>query len=238
MKAIIPCLCLLALASPAVRAADSGASPVKPLLVTVTKSSTPVTDVLTQLSTQSGVRILADSTVIDVIGEARIGAPTLNDALKTLAALDPGLTWNKLTFSANTTVPNAEDLAATVLALRKIKSDDISIVDGATGSTMTIDKGAANQTADTGKIVVYLVTNETVRAQQLADKENARYRQGGDAAVEHTMADLKSIASRFDQMTPDQQSEVMPIIWSQLRYITRNIPPEVLNRFEHTVPQD
>jgi len=242
MKAIIPCLCLTVLfAAPIVARADTNsAPPTKPLLVTVDKTSTPVTDILAKLSTQSGVKILADDTVIDAIGEARISAPNLEGAFKTLASLDPGLTWNKITLSAGAAIPSAEDLSAAVLALRKIKSDAMSITDGAAGSTTSIQSAppstSTSTTAD-DKIVVYLVTNETVRQQRIDDKANAKYKQG-PTAVESTMADLRSIADRFSQMTPDQQSEVMPLIWSQLRYITRNLGPEVLNRFEHTHPQD
>jgi len=238
MKAIIPCLCLTVLAAGPITANADSTPSTKPLLVTVDKTSTPVTDILAKLSAQSGIKILADDTVIDAIGEAHIGAPNLEAAFKTLATLDPGLTWDRITLSAGAPIPNAEDLSAAVQALHKIKSDAFSITDGTAGSTTSIQSTSSTSAAADGKIVVYLVTNEAVRQQRIEDKANAKYRQGGPAAVESTMADLRSIADTFAQMSPDQQSEVMPLIWSQLRYITRNIPPEVLNRFEHTHPAE
>ena len=239
MKAIIPCLCIMTvLSAPIVARADQNPPPsTKPLLVTVDKTSTAVTDILAKLSSQSGIKILSDDTVIDAIGEARISAPNLEGALKTLASLDPGLTWEKITLSTGAAIPSGEDLSAAVQALRKIKSDAFSITDGAAGSTMSIQSTPPSTSTGGDKIVVYLVTNETVRQQRIDDKANAKYKQG-PTAVESTMADLRSIADRFSQMTPDQQSEVMPLIWSQLRYITRSLGPEVLNRFEHSHPAE
>ena len=239
MKALIPrlCIAMLFMGSLVAQAADGPAAKVSKVNLDVTEAATPVTDVLATLSRQSGARIIADSTVVDTIGAARIATTTLDDALTSLTQLDPGLTWNKITLSADAVVPNADDLSAALRALRKIKSDDISVSGNSADSSMSVHKEATVTSADDHKVVVYLVTNETVWDRKQDEKVNAHYRQGGAEAVENTMTNLRLIANTFDQMTPDQQSQIMPVIWSQLRYITRNISPEVLNRFEHMPAQ-
>jgi hypothetical protein len=237
MKTIIPYLAAaLTLAPISAHAAETPSTTSTAISVNVSQPSTPVADVLTSLSHQAGVRILADSTVTDTIGEGRIGASNLEDALNALTKLDPGLTWSRVSLPADAAVPSADDLSAAVRALRKIKAGALTIA-GADGSTISINTTSSAQPSGRHDIIVYLVTNETEFDKLANEKANERYTRGGSQAIESTMANLHAIGDTFNQMTPDQQSEVMPLIWQQLRYITRNISPEVLNRFEHSMPQ-
>ena len=238
MKAIIPCLCLTALAASPIVAMADAAQPAHSITISLDKTATPVTDILKKVATQSGTRIFADSTVIDALGEGRISAANVEDALDSLAKLDPGLSWSKIGLPADTPLPAAEDLATAIRALRKIKADNLTISSG--GSTLSVQNSVtptAQPAADPHKVVVYLVTNEAEYQKRIDDKANAHYKKGNEA-VETTMDSLHAIADSFDQMSPAQQSQIMPLIWSQLRYITRNLSPEVLNRFEHSYPQN
>jgi hypothetical protein len=248
MKAVIPCLCLsLIVCSGIVARADDQESTTRPAVhLTVARSSTPVTEILAALGSQTGATILPDSSVQDTLDSADIHGMNLYDALNGLVKLVPGLSWNKVYLPANARDLDVEDLSAAIRALHKVGVTELAIAGPADSSATIVHKSGMDQVPQDRR-VVYVVTNEAARDRQQqqmqAAVKPANYgpqqpapSQNPDELVQSTMSDLNSLATTFQQMTPDEQSQIMPLIWKQLRYITSHLPPEVLNRFEHTVP--
>ena len=99
MKAVIPCLCLSLFVCAGVAAHADGqpqSSHAAAVHLTVSRSSTPVADVLTALSSQTGVQIIADSSVQDTLDSADLRGVNVDEALNGLVKLVPGLSWNKV----------------------------------------------------------------------------------------------------------------------------------------------
>jgi len=242
MKVIIPCLFLSILLCGAVASRSSadqynqGASTIR---VTVSQPSTPVTDVLTAIARQSGALVEADSSVQDTMNACQIDGNGVEQALNALTKQVPGLTWTKVYVAANAN-PNPDDLSAAIKALHKLGLSDLSIAEP-TGATVV--RKDNTQTPALDRRVIYVVTNDQAWSRVQAEKDYQSAQASGQAPapttddlVNSTQAALHAIAQTFPQMTADQQAQIMPMVWQQLREITKDVSPEVMSRFEHTTP--
>ena len=150
--------------------------PTAPLHISVTHSLTPLTDVLASLSRQANVPILADDTVVDTLGSTTLDKPTLPEMLDTLCAMYSGLTWQRVTIPSDAPLPDANTLSAQIRDLQGLMASRITVTNPGAHSTVSYSRTATDTSkfADTADRTVYLVTNETVRAQRIADKKGAR----------------------------------------------------------------
>jgi hypothetical protein len=211
-----------------------------PLHLTVTKPLTPVTDVLASLSKQSGVPILADDTVVDTLGVASIDKPTLPEMLDTITSLLPALTWQRVDLPGNAPLPTANALSAEVRDLKNLTGTMLSVTDPAAKTSITFARTAIDLSkAPDGTVkTVYLVTNETVRAQRLADKQADDAKKQAQTPLNQTVGGLQNVAAAFGQLTPDEQRTALPQMMQQFQQIMRSIDPSVIQDLRQNAAQN
>lgn len=225
-------LLLLALA-PAFAAPEAAA---KPVHIVVTKPLTRVTDILASLSQQTGTPILADDTVVDTLGTMSVDKPSLEEALTTLTSLAPSLSWQRVFLPQGATVPGAETLSAQVRALKAINVTGLVVADPKTQSTVALKTSTDTPAAPPdGMQVVYLVTNETVRAQREANKKAAEAKDA--SPVNKTVAGISSAADSFGQMTADQQRQAIPQLMMQFGRMMQGLNPAIRDEMRQQFQQ-
>ncbi|MDQ2688362.1 MAG: hypothetical protein M3Y28_10910 [Armatimonadota bacterium] len=211
-------------------------TPAKPVHLEVTKPLTRVTDVLASLSRQTGTPILADDTAVDLLGIMSADKPSLEEALTTLVSLAPSLSWQRVYLPQSAPLPGADALSAQVRALKAIKATGLVVADPKTQSTVTLK--TSNDTLSTppdGMQVVYLVTDETVRAQREANKKAAEAKDA--SPVNQTVAGLSSAADSFGQMTADQQRQAIPQLMMQFGRMMQGLNPAVRDEMRQQFQQ-
>lgn len=216
---------LMLLASlPAVAAPDA------PVHLVVTKPLTRVTDALASISRQSGTPILADDTVVDTLGVTTVDKPSVEAMLDFVKTLAPALTWQRVYLPQATPLPDAGALSSQVRALKAITGTGLIVADPAAHSTVAF-KTSTKTSTDTpaappeGMKVVYLVTNETVRAQREANKKAAEEKKA--APVNQAVANVNSAADAFARMNADEQRQAIPQLFQQFGRMFQSLDPAV-----------
>ena len=196
------------------------------LTISVDQPQTPVTDVLASLSRQSGVPILWDSTVVDMVGAMHLSEASVPAILSALNESAPGLTWRAVYLPRRVPLPTGDQLSAQVLTLQSLALSGLQVADPSARSTILFSKQSrADAPAPAGTRLVYLVTDETLRAERAAD-------QSRDAAAAQipqrlSVADLTAAADLFSHMTPDQQRQAAPQLAQQLSRLLKSADPTV-----------
>ena len=213
----------LSLAAPRIHADTPG-----PVKISITKPLTPVTDVLTALARQTNQIILPDDTAVAPLDVAELSAPTLDSALDDLKSLDAGLAWQKIYLPKDQPLPTGNDLSAQARALKAVAAAHLIIADPTGTVTFSRKKTDAPATPPDGMRLVYLVSDETVRAQRLAAKtaETAKPKDAG-TPVSQTATGMQNVADTFSQMSPDQQRQALPLMFDQFRRIMQSMDPTV-----------
>ncbi len=208
-------------------AAPTDATPNAPLHESVGKPLTPVTDVLTDLARQSGVPILFDDTVIDTLGVTTLDKPSVEGMLSALVPLGQGLSWQRVYLPQDAPLPDGTTLAAEVHALKSVAQTGLVVADPATPGALSFSKSvqSAPSAPPAGMKTVYLVTNEVVRAQRLADQKAAAQKQ--PAPVDHAVAGMQTAADDLGRMTPDEQRQAIPLMMQQMMRMFQSIDPGV-----------
>jgi hypothetical protein len=210
-----------------------------PIHVIVGKPLTRVTDVLADISKQSGIPILADDTVVDTLGVTTIDKPNLEDMLRALVALAPGLSWQRVYLPQDGPLPDANILSAQVRTLKAITATGLVVQEPGDRGGLTFSKEASlSPVAPDGMRLVYLVTNETVRAQREADARTAKRKAAAAAPVETAVNGLSSVADDFSQMSPDQQREAIPQMMQQMMRMIQSIDPGVRQELQQRWQQN
>ena len=232
-----------------------------PVHLATTQSNTPLTQALATLSKQAGIPLLTDDTVVGTLGATTLDKPTLEAMLTSLTSLTPGLTWQKVYLPQETPLPTGEALSRQILALKAVNLKTLKatqmVVTDAAQSTVTFRQSTETvATPPEGMQVVYLVTNESVRAKrqqdakqketansaskeaadtQAAGPENAAPAvpgatpQAANLPVTQAVGGLQNTADVFGQMTPDQQRQALPLLFQQFQRMMRSIDPSVMN---------
>ncbi|MBV9852273.1 MAG: hypothetical protein JO250_21610 [Armatimonadetes bacterium] len=213
----------LCLAAPALTP-RAGADAPAPVTVSITKPLTPISDVLAALARQTGQTILTDDTVVAPVGVADLSAPTLDAMLDSLKALDSGLTWQKVYLPKGIPLPTGNDLSAQVRTLKTVAASGLVIAD--TAATVSFSRKKADAAPPADMRLVYLVTDEAVRAQRAAAKTEAA-KPKPTTPVDQTASGMQSVASAFSQMTPDQQRQALPQMFQQFGSILQNMDPSL-----------
>ena len=208
----------------------TGADATAPVHVSISKPLTPITDVLASLAKQTGQTILTDDTAVAPVGIADLQAPTLDDMLNSLKSLDAGLVWQKIYLPKDGALPTGTDLSAQVMALKSVVATGLILADP-TGIVSFSRKKADIQVPPPADMrLVYLVSDETVRAQRKAAKEADAAAKGagtGGTPVAQATSGLQGAADIFSQMTPDQQRQALPLMFDQFRRIMQGMDPAV-----------
>lgn len=201
-------------------------APAKGVHLEVTKPLTRVTDVLTSLSRQTGTPILADDTVVDTLGATTADKPSLDAALDLVVSLAPSLSWQRVYLPQGAALPGAETLSSQVRALKAITATGLVVTDPKAHSTVAL-KTSAETPAETpaGMRVVYLVTDETVRAQREANKKAAE--QKAASPVNKTVAGISGAADSFGQMSADEQRQAIPQLMMQFGRMMQGMNPAI-----------
>lgn len=217
----LPLAALLFLAfAPTIAAAD------KPVHLQVTRPLTRVTDVLATLSRQTGIPILADDTVVDTLGVTAADKPTLDATLDLIVTMAPSLSWQRVYLPVSTTLPSAEALSTQVRALKAISTSGLIVADPNANRTVAL-KTSSDTPSETpsGMQVVYLVTNETVRAQREANKKAGEKKDA--SPVNKTVSGLSNAADSFGQMSADEQRQAIPQLMMQFGRMMQGLNPAV-----------
>ena len=202
------------------------APPTKPVHLEVTKPLTRVVDVLAALSQQTGTPILADDTVVDTLGATTADKPTLGDALDLIVTLAPSLSWQRVYLPQGQALPSAETLSSQVRALKAISTSGLIVADPKAHNTVALKTSAETPTeTPSGMQIVYLVTNETVRAQREANKKAAEAKD--TSPVNKTFAGISSAADSFGQMSADEQRQAIPQLMMQFGRMMQGLNPAV-----------
>ena len=85
---------------------------------------------------------------------------------------------------------------------------------------------------------MYLVTNETVRAQRLASKQAEEAKKQANTPLNQTVGGLQNVATAFGQLTPDQQRTALPQMMQQFQQIMRSIDPSVIQDLRQQAQQN
>ena len=139
--------------------------------------------------------------------------------------MDAGLTWQKVYLPKDAPLPSGNDLSAQVRALKSVAASGLVIADPAGIVAFSRKKPDTQAAVPADMRLVYLVTDEAVRAQRLAAKaaEPPRPRtQPGRPA-----ASMQNAAAAFSQMTPDEQRQALPLMFQQFRAIMQSMDPSV-----------
>jgi hypothetical protein len=201
-----------------------------PVHVVVGKPLTPMTDVLASISKQAGVPILTDDTVVDTVGVTTIDKPSVEEMLTALVPLGQGLSWQRVELPQDGPLPSGSILSSQVRALKTIAATGLVVVDPTASSAISFSKSAtATPAAPAGMRTVYLVTNEVVRAQRLAQKAADAKKMVADstAPVNGAVNGMSSAADDLGRMTPDQQREAIPLMFQQMMRMFQNIDPAI-----------
>ena len=142
----------------------------RPVHVSISKPLTPITDVLASLAKQTGQTILTDDTAVAPVGIADLQAPTLDDMLDSLKSLDAGLTWHKVYLPKDAPLPTGNDLSAQVRALQAIAAIGLSSSRTPAEPSPSPARRPTPRPPPADMRLVYLVTDEAVRAQRTAAK--------------------------------------------------------------------
>ena len=196
-----------------------------PVHVVIGKPLTPITDVLASLAKQTGQTILADDTAVAPVNVADLQAPTLDAMLDGLKALDAGLTWHKVYLPANAPLPTGNGLSAQVRALQAITADSLVIADP--GKAVSLSHVTAEDVATlSSRRLVYLVTDEAVRASRAAAKA-AEDKPATVTPGTQVASGMQSAATAFSRMTPDEQRQALPFMFQQFQAIMQGMDPSV-----------
>jgi hypothetical protein len=225
----LPVVLFLLISAP-VLAQTAPTPPTNPLHLSVTKPLTPVRDVLASLSQQSGTPVLADDTVIDTLGVGTIDKPTLPEMLEAIKSLLPALTWQRVSIPGDAPVPNANALSEEVRTLNGLAGTMLTIEDPDAKTGLSFARTPADLSITPGGTVktVYLVTNETVRAQREATAKAKAATAQTTTPLNQTVGGLQNVATAFGQLTPDQQRTALPQMMQQFQQIMRSIDPSVI----------
>lgn len=220
----VPLAALLCLSlAPAFAAPDA---PGKPVHLQVTRPLTRVSDVLAGLSRQTGTPILADNTVVDTLGATTADKPTLDATLDLLVTLAPSLSWQRVYLPVGPVLPGADALSSQVRALRAISATGLVVADPKAHNTVAL-KTSADTLAETpaGMQLVYLVTNETVRAQREANKKAGEAKDA--STVNKAVSGISNAADSFGQMTADEQRQAIPQLMQQFGRMMQGLNPAI-----------
>ena len=216
--------------APAVTTPPTAAPADTPIHFSVTAPASPVPTVLAALSKQVGVPILSDDTVAGTVGVMTVDQPGLEPTLDQVTKIVPGLTWQKVYLPQNAPLPKGEALSQQVRDLKALAATPLTLPDSATKSLVSLSqqKLDAATPAPDGMQTVYLVTNETVRAQRLAAQKAAGQNAAtGQGAVGQAVSGLQSASDMLGQMTPDEQRQALPLMFQQFGQMIKNIDPTV-----------
>ena len=214
---LLCCVCL-----PLAAGADTPA----PVHVVIGKPLTPITDVLASLAKQTGQTILSDDTAVAPVDVADLQAPTLDAMLDSLKSLDAGLTWQKVYLPKDASLPSGNDLSAQVRALKTVAASGLVIADAAGTVSFSRRKPNSQAAAPADMRLVYLVTDEAVRAQRLTAKQ-ADARPADVPQPVSPAASIQNAAAAFSQMTPDEQRQALPLMFQQFRAMMQGMDPSV-----------
>jgi hypothetical protein len=210
-----------------------------PLHIVISHSQTPITDVLTTLSRQSSVPILADDTVIDTLGVSDIAKATVPEMLDAITAMAPAETWQRVTIPSDAPLPDADSLSAQVRDLQTLMESRVTITNPDTHMTVNYSRTAG----DTAKIgdptdrVVYLVTNETVRAQRLAEAKAKADKPVSDTPLKQLDNTMQAVQNAFSQLTPDEQYQGVMKVSSMMGQMFTSLDPSVMAKIQQQAAQ-
>jgi hypothetical protein len=215
------------------------APPTTPLHIVISHSLTPITAVLTTLSRQSGVPILADDTVIDTLGVADIAKPTLPEMLDAITALAPAETWQRVTIPSDAPLPDADSLSAQVRDLQTLMESRVTITDPGTHTTVSYSRVATDTSkfADTTDRTVYLVTNETVRAQRIAEAKARAAKALPDTPLKQIDSGMAAVQNAFTQMTPAEQYQGVMKFSGMMGQLFTSLDPSVMAKIQQQAAQ-
>ena len=138
------------------------------------------------------------------------------------------MSWQRVYLPQGDALPSAEVLSSQVRSLKGIQAS-LSVADPTTQSMITVKR--TNDTTvglPEGMRVVYLVTNEVVRSQRLADEKAAVKKEAAPPApVDHAVAGMRTAADELGGMTADQQRQAIPLMMQQMMRMFQSIDPSV-----------
>jgi len=221
--------------SSAFQASPIGVGPGKGVHLALTTASNPMTDVLASLSKQAGVPILTDDTVTGSVGAMVIDQPDVMHSLDQLKKADSGLTWQAVYLPQDAKLPSGNALSRKIQDLKALSTTQLAVADptAKTFTTFSQKKSDALTSVPEGMQTVYLVTNETVRAQRLAalaqsGQAMANLPQGdAESPVGQAVTGLQGTTNLLGQMSPEQQRQAIPLMFQQFGQMIQKIDPAV-----------
>lgn len=229
----------------AVGHAEVGASKVDPnaakgmVDVTVSASGTPVRDVLASLASQSGQKIIVESSVKGTVKSA-VKAESLDAAL-TVVCKAANLTWRKVYIDPKSELLEKPDRFASILRLMAGMSfPDVVVAGSSTAKVGLLCQQKQSVEAAQDKIVkdlgmepVYLVSNDATIAA----------REGVSAAVKNYSKATQDQLDMFMKMTPEEREQALleslnmmdnmgPEYYASLMQTLMNSNPESLRRLQ------
>ena len=112
-------------------------------------------------------------------------------------------------------------------ALQSVAADGLTVADAGGTVSFARQKADAPSVQPAGKRLVYLVTDEAVRAQRAAQKAaDAAPKAAADQAATPA-ASMQNAAAAFSRMTPDEQRQALPLMFQQFRAIMQSMDPSV-----------
>lgn len=207
-----------------VKAATAAAG--APLHLVVAGPATPITDVLFDLGKQANATIIADDTVKATLPAMTFDKPDLAQTLDAIVAASPGLSWQKVSLAADASLPDANTLSAQVRALKIVTESHLLVADPVARTTLRFARESTSSQAApaSGMQTVYLVTNESARAQAAPAADAA----GTDKSpVALTVAGMQAAADQFGKLTPAEQGQAVPLMYLQFQRIYQSMDPNL-----------
>lgn len=233
--ALVLALAMPAGAAPLAQAAAKTAA-AAPVHLVIAGPKTPITDALFELGKQTSMTIVADDSVKGTLSAMTIDKPDLGQALDAIAAASPGVAWQKIYLAADATLPDANTLAAQVRALNAITASHMLVANPATHANLRFarDPSDSQATSTAGMQTVYLVTNQAAPVQSAA----APAASAGKTAVEQTVAGIQDSADEFAKLTPQEQSQAVPLMFLQFQRIYQSMDPGLRAALTNQFQQD